>query len=557
MDIVQWFPNERVDIGDLAAATKAPFYDSIRMGRILWKKDTDASGQAATTARIFDNFTVSNYTSYARVYRGKAIMNYWDDGELKYGLIVGEEGPTYQDIDVTSMGDGTYGIYVRGVLDDDSYSNRVFWNPSGSPAVEYLDNVPTRLASSWQVATQLTSAPAPPGNGEYMKIYEITVASGAITGITDLRHFFFEGSVPDSYAQEWGTALDRSTTRTQFGVETMHEWIQAVRRQLADILGGNWFDEAGISLAALDDEHKTTGEHNEINAESIKCKDTTSSQLFYADNWIAKFTELNRDTPVHAVETCGRIAHPHRFYDDFAYNADKWTSYNTGLPEPYTSGAGGTGPGDVDAGSKSDYSHGGIALFSLSAAPDDFAVLSGPLILAPDPDCSSPSLKWRFFARLGHSADSENTKRFSIGIYAGSSYWAFYFDYDVVGNGNSNWWIKAYQGGLAGGPNTWAADCGVGIQWTTPPGDLLPTYQSLYIGKVSNTSIQWCIIDNQGPYSTVGTLTHGDVTGVRRPMGCWAYAIKTGADTDSSQSYLDCWEVWDNEAVGQDLGASS
>jgi hypothetical protein len=173
-------------------------------------------------------------------------------------VLLGEESPASYSIDVTGLGDGTYNVFARLVYSQASSENRVFWNASGTPG-EYIDNVPTRNVPAWQYAIQADSV-APPGIGEYVLLWKATVATGAVSALTDYRHFFFEGDVNGTYAQEWGTGNDRNANRATYGAGDLHKFVQGVRTQLAEIIGDKWYTQRLVSLVNLATSHYGTAD---------------------------------------------------------------------------------------------------------------------------------------------------------------------------------------------------------------------------------------------------------------------------------------------------------
>ena len=253
------YPNERLQLNDYEAVMTLILDEFLRQLRTTFLPSGRTGGSAATSARIFSGFTATASPATAIVLsRGAGIFPFNDNGVLKFGVLLGEESPASYSIDVTGLGDGTYNVFARLVYSQASSENRVFWNASGTPG-EYIDNVPTRNVPAWQYAIQADSV-APPGIGEYVLLWKATVATGAVTALTDYRHFFFEGDVNGTYAQEWGTGNDRNANRATYGAGDMHKFVQAVRSQLAEIIGDKWYTQRLVSLVNLAATHYGTAD---------------------------------------------------------------------------------------------------------------------------------------------------------------------------------------------------------------------------------------------------------------------------------------------------------
>jgi hypothetical protein len=261
MDRVSILPNQRVGIPDYedGAGGRLVQEDQHRENRTFLLPSGRQTGGAVTSARLFSGWDWETITfdtdDSATLNRGAGIFPVLDDdGTLIFGQLAGDEGVASVILDFSGASpSSTQAVYIRAVSTLGSFENRVFWNPDASPsAAELTDNVSTRRLAAWQAVFQDTSAPAP-GNGEYVKIWDV-VMNGAskITSVTDYRHLYFEGDVNGSFAHEWGDgANDRSATRETYGITDNHMFVQAVRRQLADILGVPWYTAAPDDLTEL------------------------------------------------------------------------------------------------------------------------------------------------------------------------------------------------------------------------------------------------------------------------------------------------------------------
>jgi hypothetical protein len=252
-DLIRWNPNERVGIPDMDAMSDLAIVEQARKNVSVLLPEDEGS-------RIFSGFHITDYTpssATATLHYGEAIMSIQKDGQTFAGFLLGLQSPTSYVLDFGSAGDDDYNVYVRPVYSDGEYENRAFWSPSGS--AEYIDYVATRRVLTWEAMYQSTAASAP--SSEWMLVWEIEVTSNLITAVADKRHFFFEGDKGASWAHEWGDGgTDRSSTRETYGLNKFHSVLQAIRRQLADIIGepvgtNAWYSEPDIELISLGQEH--------------------------------------------------------------------------------------------------------------------------------------------------------------------------------------------------------------------------------------------------------------------------------------------------------------
>lgn len=272
MDRVAVLPNERIGIEDFEAGAggKLVQEDQIRQGQLFLLKSGRVTGAANTSARILDGFDVTfagNPDTTATITRGSGIFPFiGDSGGLQFGIMVGNEGPASQIINFsTAAPSSTQAVFVRATQTLADAKNRVFWNPSGSPAREFVDNMSTRLAMSWEVTFQAESLPDP-GNGEWVKIGVMTLdGSSAPSSWNDYRHFYFEGDPAFSYGTEWGDGVnDRNADRASYGVKDMHMFVQAMKRQWQDMHGAanGWYAAVQLDQPALVN-FKTKSEYEE------------------------------------------------------------------------------------------------------------------------------------------------------------------------------------------------------------------------------------------------------------------------------------------------------
>ena len=142
---------------------------------------------------------------------------------------------------MTGKPNGTYGIWVRPSYAAGSQANRVFWDASAIPGTEIVAAMDTRYEAGWDAVAELVS----PGD-EYQKVADVAWA-GAIVNpgdITMTRNMLFEGDEDGGFADAWGDGInDRDADRGAYGVTSLATWVQAVRRQLQDMIGGGggWY----------------------------------------------------------------------------------------------------------------------------------------------------------------------------------------------------------------------------------------------------------------------------------------------------------------------------
>jgi len=267
MDLPNWQSLERVGRPDFRAATgQLVLGDFIRhLRNLILPMGRANGGETNYDSRVIRGFdwttTVTGAVGALVMNRGVGLFPYLDpdDGQIKHAILFADEGAETISVDFSGATDpGTTDVFVRLVRTPATFANRVFWNPSGAPAQEYVSNIPTRLVFQWEVTIQDTGLPAP--GDEWVKVWEITIAAGNFTGSEDFRHFYFEGSAnsTDNYDQEWGDgANDRNSDRAQYGVNDIHEILQAIRRQLDDafLTGDGWYQAINVALGHLATEH--------------------------------------------------------------------------------------------------------------------------------------------------------------------------------------------------------------------------------------------------------------------------------------------------------------
>lgn len=194
---------------------------------------------------VVSGFDMTNPSAkQLRVARGVALVNRIENGALFAGAVICE-GEVNRTLDLAAYANGTYGIYVRIEFADGEYQNRIFWNDA--VPTEYTDVRATRRVVTWGLRAELTA----PASIDWMKIGEVTVSGSPTLTIDKQRKFYFEGDENGAYAatisdsptsyRVWGGGSDRDNDRGRFGVHDLQTFVAAVRSQLADIIGGDWF----------------------------------------------------------------------------------------------------------------------------------------------------------------------------------------------------------------------------------------------------------------------------------------------------------------------------
>lgn len=247
-DKVRFEANERVDLPDFKAVQDNARSDVRAALRYLLFGAT-ANGERALLLGGWQVEATSPESAQVDVHPGAAVLiEKLEDGSLEYGVIAGWETATAQQADLTGLPAGTVGIYVRFHHAAGVSGNRLFWN--SDTAQEEVQAIDTRYVANWSVQ----AAAASPGS-EWVQIAEVAWSGGTVAAgdITHKRNLFFEGDegAATPFENAWGDgADDRSDDRGQHGVKDLHTWVQAVRRQLQDIIGeGGWYKAVPVDLA--------------------------------------------------------------------------------------------------------------------------------------------------------------------------------------------------------------------------------------------------------------------------------------------------------------------
>lgn len=245
-DIVKVWPDIRLDYGDVTALQRNARSDlRAQFGRLLFGP---RAGTAAAVRRVLHGFEVvedpGGPSSVIRVNSGTASsLEAASDGD-EAGVLFGFDEPSQQSIDLAGMPAATYTVYVKFIFDPGAPATRIFWNATTSS--EDVDTRDTRLIATWAVQVAASS----PGD-EWLPVAKVNWNESSVStvDITMTRDLFFEGDESNSYADTWGDgANDRDSDRGTYGIGDLYTWVQAVRRQLSDIIGTAWYAEPVVDL---------------------------------------------------------------------------------------------------------------------------------------------------------------------------------------------------------------------------------------------------------------------------------------------------------------------
>lgn len=189
------------------------------------------------TGLILGGFDYAYAGGVITITRGRAILSYRDNGQIRRGMLIAEGGPVQKQLSVVSLANGTYTIYLRGKYSNTDPANRVVWNADAQSPVEVSTLMATRVAEDWDLLIALSASVVP---AEWIPLHQVVVLNAGVTTQTDLRNFFFEGTAANSFAvtnTEFGDVNDRSTTRGTNGVTNIRKAIRGLQRQVQDIIG--------------------------------------------------------------------------------------------------------------------------------------------------------------------------------------------------------------------------------------------------------------------------------------------------------------------------------
>ena len=250
-DRVRGLPDQRLDAADwenmqINARSEA----RSMLATLLFGSETTV----ATLRKVFGGFSVGivGGNTLSVTSGAAAGAENRPDGTREYGTLFGREIQTSQTISLVGQPVATLGIWVRFSITPAEPAAKVFWDSSANAGAgaEVADIVETRDVADWDVTVGVVS----PGD-EWVQIGVVDWNGAAASNLFDRRNYFFEGDSGASFAQVWGDGVnDRSTNRSVGAVGNLYTWVQAVRRQLSDILGvggGGWFSAIPVSLTTV------------------------------------------------------------------------------------------------------------------------------------------------------------------------------------------------------------------------------------------------------------------------------------------------------------------
>jgi hypothetical protein len=253
-DLLNVAPNERIDVADFRHAVDASFQENLRQISNAFLTP------AAQQAWIIDGFAMTNPTGVQlTITRGRAILGQ-REGALPYQGVIVSEGDAEKNINMNTIGVGTFNVYLRFEYVDGDTSSRIFWDPTGTEVSQTHD---TRRRANWSVRVESSS----PG-AEWLHIGTVTNTGVNPLTIVDQRPFYFEGVDSDSYESGWsaeggGVADDRNADRGQYGVGDLQTFTRAMRQCLEDIRGRGlrrWWEKGigGLNIGFDDDPTENT-----------------------------------------------------------------------------------------------------------------------------------------------------------------------------------------------------------------------------------------------------------------------------------------------------------
>lgn len=186
------------------------------------------------TPSFIEGFASSYDGTVVTVTGGTAITGYRDKGTLYRGAVL-SGGPASRSYDVSSLPDGTYGVWIRLSFRPGRTRNRRVWNAIAGEETSRV--MQTRMIEDWDLVFEINS----PGV-EWARSALLVMSGGAIVSLDDYRQRLFD-SVSTNRALsnvQWGSTTDRDPANTT-GIRSLSKWIWMVMRQLQEIIGGTFF----------------------------------------------------------------------------------------------------------------------------------------------------------------------------------------------------------------------------------------------------------------------------------------------------------------------------
>jgi hypothetical protein len=248
--IVQWHPQERVDLPDMTALSFLMLGEFRRVNRALlvgeernaivrgYAVEPESPASAIVVVKLQDG---SNPLSLA-------LMSENYGAHITYGQLTGDknddedlEGNAQQTLDFTGQPAATYTVQMRFVYTDGTTDNRAFWDDANDE--ETVSSEPTRHLPA--IELRFSGAPS----DEWIDLASVVWDGVSIDAadITDLRVFLLEGGPTFTQTTQTGSGgmpdFNRGA-RAANGLNTFVPFMKALARQIQDLKGpsdaGTW-----------------------------------------------------------------------------------------------------------------------------------------------------------------------------------------------------------------------------------------------------------------------------------------------------------------------------
>lgn len=194
----------------------------------------DNGGSLQAANYVISGFAMNAVGTVVSLEDGVAVVGLREGGSAEFGMLL-SAGATSRNQDINGFADGTYGVYVRAEFHDSDFLNRLFWNPIAPSPVETPRNIAVRKTEDWSMTVELVS-PGP----EWIQIATAAKTGGSVV-MTDTRPWLFDTSDGNIADAIWGSANDRSTNTSAFGIKGLRRGFMAAAKQIMNIVGGtNW-----------------------------------------------------------------------------------------------------------------------------------------------------------------------------------------------------------------------------------------------------------------------------------------------------------------------------
>ena len=192
-------------------------------------QDLIVGSDEAVQSFVVSGFTISApgtpTATVVQVTGGTAVVGYQRQGRTEFGMVLAARGSSSKVVDIASLADGTYGVYIRFAFNEERFSNRFFWNPLALEPVETPRNVGTRLVEDWSFTLDVVS-PGP----EWLQVGNVAKAGTVLTPTQDTDYLFdtTTGTIQDTEF----AATDRSAP-----AGSLRKALMGLMRQIQDGFG--------------------------------------------------------------------------------------------------------------------------------------------------------------------------------------------------------------------------------------------------------------------------------------------------------------------------------